>query len=927
MHAYRYKFGAGYSPGNDDLLNFQPIKPTPFTTAGVSGNYLVHQIHPIPFNDALRQSIYFSVQVYNCHELYSVISSNPVFIKSDQTLENSWIVDGNNSNGDTEYQTSTTKVSAYSHIGVNCPILSAQWAVESVDGMLAQDYVEVEVQQGSTDPFNFNSNTFLLTSDRVTLYPDESYRVLFQAVDYSGETFILRSNGFTVTTSAVRPGLVRDGSIPGQDLNYQEPMDTLWAHWSGFGDESPEQEITFYEVAAGSDREYPSTRTDIAPFTNVGLNTSHTFYNLNLVPESIIYYIIVRAHTVSGAFVDATSNGISVGYQHGIIPGEITLNRYQSDTTTVRLYWTEFESDLPIRLYEWALGTRSFTASELGRFCEDTESNFTSYFEVFGFSSVNLDTTAKATGLNLEHNTTYYVTLRAIDQAKKCRAVISPDGVTVDTTGPVPHPSPKSILLGPLQSRETVPENVMYVVYVQPEQLIDVMWDDFVDPESGIESYEVGIFQQNGGCSNNTENSLIQIRDFVDAGRERRVNFGKLELQDGQSYVAVVRATNQAGLKTDSYSQPVVLDTITPIAGTVKDGRNWENDVMFQRDTSMLSAIFTHAKLPADFNINGTAENTPCPTVAFFDFQTLTPPWEALSSPTTTGHVFGSNGYEATRVEVSADPPGVQIRAATDQFATIPRILTGAYRTNIQLSRGGVVSVDILTAFGTRRFEDNAVTAVTFVDSEVSNIIPLFESEALNAAFPDINAFGLQIYRNQTSQSVVLWAKSTNPLSRPIFVRRDLSHVNLSVVHTYRIDFGVELPSTRQADLYIDDVLEATLQTLPVLSDNTSIILHVFNKLGLVPEIQPTSPDPIPVVRAVFGSVHLPIRSGHLCDYGTPFFSLGSPIVEFRAGIGTLPGIVDVKNYEVNCGLLTTSNAYNMHRHIQVQTHLFVINF
>ena len=110
-------------------------------------------------------------------------------------------------------------------------------------------------------------------------------------------------------------------------MNYQEPMDTLWTHWSGFGDGSPEQEITFYEVAAGSDREYPSTRTDIAPFTNVGLNTSHTFHNLNLVPESIIYYITVRAHTVSGAFVDATSNGISVGYQHGIIPGENNLEQ------------------------------------------------------------------------------------------------------------------------------------------------------------------------------------------------------------------------------------------------------------------------------------------------------------------------------------------------------------------------------------------------------------------------------------------------------------------------------------------------------------------------------------------------------------------------------------------------------------------------
>ena len=797
---------------------------------------------------------------------------------------------------------STTKVSAYSHVGVNCPIRSAQWAVESVDGMLAQDYIEVE-PPSSTDPLDLSRrNTFFLTSDQVTLYPDESYRVLFQAVDYSGETFILRSNGFTVTTSAVRPGLVRDGSIPGQDLNYQEPANVLWAHWSGFGDGSPEQEITLYEVAAGSDREYPSTRTDIAPFTNVGLNTSHAFYNLDLVPESITYYITVRAHTVSGAYIDATSNGISVGYQQGIIPGEITLNRYQSDTTSVSLYWTEFESDLPIRLYEWALGTLSFTERELERFCENTESNFTDYFEVFGFTSVNLDTTATATELNLQHNSTYYVVLRVIDQAKKCRAVLSPNGVTVDITRPIPNPSPRSIILGPPQSRETVPENDTYVVYVQREQLIDVTWDNFQDPESGIESYEVGIFQQSGGCDNNDETSLILVREFVEAGLEQQVNFGKLELEEGQSYVAVVRATNQAGLKSDGYSQPVVLDTITPIAGTVKDGTDWEGDVTYQSDTSMLSAIFTHAKLPAsNSNINGTVENMPCPTVAFFDFQALTPPWEVLSAPTAIGHVFDSIGYESSRVGVSTDPPGVQIMAQTDQAATDPRILTGAYKTSIQLSRGGVVSLDILTAFGTRHFEDNAVTAVTFVDSENPNLIPIFEPEVLNVEFPDINAFGVQIYRNQTSQSVVLWSKSTNPLSRPIFVRQDLSHVNLSISHTYSIEFRVEIPTIREANLYIDGVQEATLQTLPTFSDdNTSIILHVFNKNGQVPEIDPTSPDPIPRVQAVFSNVHLPIRLGHLCDYGTPFFSLGSPIVEFRAGIGTRPGIVDVKDYQVS---------------------------
>ena len=900
LQLFRYKLGAGYSPGNDDLLTFQTISPLPFSAGGITGDVLYHQIHPVNFTGALRQGIYFSIQVYNCHQLYSVLSSNPVYIKSDLTLEASWIYDGNDSSSDIEYQTSTTEISAHVHLGVNCPIRMAQWAVESVDGMLAQDYIEVE---GLTLDLN---NTFFLTSDRVSLYSDESYRVLFQAVDYSGEAFILQSNGVTIATSALKPGLVQDGVIPEQDLNYQESTSMLWAHWSGFGDGSPEQEIVFYEVAAGSDREYPSTHTDIAPFTNVGLNTSHVFYDLNLVPETVTYYITVRARAVSGAYIDVTSNGISVGYRQGIIPGEITLNRYQSDVTRVSLYWDEFESDLPIRVYEWALGTRYFTEHHLESFCDDTESNYTDYFEVFGFTGVDLDTTASATGLSLKHNTTYYVTLRVIDQAKKCIAVLSTNGLTIDTTDPIPNTSPRSILLGPLESRETVPEDDPYVIYIQPEQLIDVIWEEFQDAESGIGSYEVGIFVQ-AGCNNNSD-SLIPIRDFVDVGLEREVSFGRLNLQEEVTYVAVVQATNQAGLKSKGYSQPLIVDSITPIEGTVKDGDSWEDDVIFQSDVSMLSAVFTHAKLPAS-NLSGTVGNGPCPTVAFYDFQAIMPPWEALPSATAIGHVFDSIEYESSRVGLSTDPAGVQITAATDTQNT--HILTGAYQTNVQLSNGGIISLDILTAFGTQNFENNAVTAVTLVDSEDSAVVPIFEPEVLNADFPNINVFGVQIYRNITSQSVVLWTKSEDPLNTPIFLRQDLSHVNLSIIHTYSINLRFELPNTQRADLYIDGVLEATLQTLPPLSDNTSIVLHVFNKLGYVPQIDPTGTNPPPVVQAVFRDVHLPLRMAHLCDYGTPFFSLGSPIVEFRAGIGTRPGFVDVRDYKVSCTYYIIAITYN----------------
>ena len=44
----------------------------------------------------------------------------------------------------------------------------------------------------------------------------------------------------------------------------------------------PNQEIVRYEVAVGTDRRFANTRDDIVAWTDVGLNTSVTFYDLDV---------------------------------------------------------------------------------------------------------------------------------------------------------------------------------------------------------------------------------------------------------------------------------------------------------------------------------------------------------------------------------------------------------------------------------------------------------------------------------------------------------------------------------------------------------------------------------------------------------------------------------------------------------------------
>ena len=74
-----------------------------------------------------------------------------------------------------------------------------------------------------------------------------------------------------------------------------------------------EQTVDYYEVAVGTDRSSPKTRDNVVPFTNVGKNTTMVFDNLDLQPLTAVYYVTVRAHSVSFASSEVSSNGITAG--------------------------------------------------------------------------------------------------------------------------------------------------------------------------------------------------------------------------------------------------------------------------------------------------------------------------------------------------------------------------------------------------------------------------------------------------------------------------------------------------------------------------------------------------------------------------------------------------------------------------------------
>ena len=145
----------------------------------------------------------------------------------------------------------------------------------------------------------------------------------------------------------------------------------------------------------------------------------------------------------------------------------------------------------------------------------------------------------------------------------------------------------------------------------------------------------------------------------------------------------------------------------------------------------------------------------------------------------------------------------------------------------------------------------------------------------------------------------MLWSRQNDILTSAKHASVDI-HIDLALSHQYEFQFISEQMDTYTSNtvtLYVDGIKMSTLEEIPQFSDNTKMILHLFNKNGFTPfEVIP--PD-IPVVDAVYFDVRLPVSSNTTCQHGDPFYDWGSPIVEFQVGIGSSIGVVNIQEFQV----------------------------
>ncbi|KAI8518956.1 hypothetical protein Bbelb_022130, partial [Branchiostoma belcheri] len=577
----KMEVAVGSNPGAGDVREYREVEVNPNGPIAIEGLDLTEV-----------SQVFVAVKAYNKAGLTTVAISNGVYISKDSRGA---VYDGEKTGQDLDYQTSlNTLYASWDFRGDPCPIETYEWSITRVDETVVQDFTDVDENTGSSN-------------DNLQMMDGETYYVTVKATNLQNVSRIERSDGITVQREPLIPGLVRDGPVPGYDLNYQIADDEISANFEGFGvdrssinaassgnptveqteEESAHQKVDKYEIAVGTDRLYARTRDNIIPFTDVGLNKTWTFYFVqDLVPKTGIYYVTVRASSANYAQVEVTSNGIRVGCDGGVTAGDVTVPAFINSPSKVLVEWSNFETrGQGIHLNFIGIGhkTDNTTAYQAAHalHCKDMiDSNSEVYaslgdvFTVRDWTVVDKDTFYKADELVMQHDEDYFATVVAMDETGECNKTTAT--FHVDLTDPIEG----RLRAGPLYG--------MVMTYVDSFETFEVNWEGYSDPESDIAYYEVALFKA-ASCSVEDEDSLSVDVDWIRLNNSyRSYAIVELALRTNIPYYVHLRTTNNAGSSILTVSAPIIYDLSKISIGTLVDGHNYTEDLEFHGDNTTL---------------------------------------------------------------------------------------------------------------------------------------------------------------------------------------------------------------------------------------------------------------------------------------------------------------------------------------------------
>ncbi|XP_060074374.1 uncharacterized protein LOC132554093 [Ylistrum balloti] len=375
------------------------------------------------------------------------------------------------------------------------------------------------------------------------------------------------SDGILIDITPPLPGIIWDGPVKGNDIDFSSETATKSCNWDNFTD--PESHIAKYDISLYINREHIQTFevVDLTQFTERSITMNHR--------DEVEF--IVTAENGAGKTVDVTSNGFLVDHTPPVmdyIHDTETGTHYQSFIDYLDVSWLFKDEDSNIKEYRYFINKQ-----HQGSKHKSWPVNAT--YQITDTSMNDGPVKLKIDQLKLVNGAKYSIVVTAINNALLSTSHES-FGVTVDGTSPILT----KVHIGLPKEDEEVDE-LDRILHVDPS-ILTVSWVG-QDPESGIDRVYLGIGTSQGDISITGE-----FLEFDGSEKILTVNNLALETfsETNRIYYVSIKVTNGAGMVSNIVSSKPIIVLKANIPGQVSDGRQESVDEDYTVDRSSLAVTF-----------------------------------------------------------------------------------------------------------------------------------------------------------------------------------------------------------------------------------------------------------------------------------------------------------------------------------------------